>query len=39
VAALALLVQRLLGRRLAEAGVDLSPVRAMQALETIRELV
>jgi transposase len=36
VAALALLVQRLLGRRLSEAGVDLSPARAMQALETVR---
>ena len=36
VAALALLVQRLLGRRLDEAGVDLSPARAMQALTTVR---
>jgi transposase len=36
VSALALLVQRLLGRRLKEAGVDLSPVRAMQALSTVR---
>lgn len=36
VAALALLVQRLLGRRLKEAGSDLSPVRAMQALSTVR---
>jgi transposase len=36
VAALALLVQRLLGRRLKEGGVDLSPARAMQALETVR---
>jgi transposase len=36
VAALALLVQRLLGRRLAEAGVDLSPGRSMQALTTVR---
>jgi transposase len=36
VAALALLVQRLLGRRLEEAGVDLSPARAMQALSTMR---
>jgi transposase len=36
VAALALLVQRLLGRRLEEAGVELSPVRAMQALSTVR---
>ena len=36
VAALALLVQRLLGRRLKEADVDLSPARAMQALSTVR---
>jgi transposase len=36
VAALALLVQRLLGRRLQEAGVGLSPARAMQALSTVR---
>jgi transposase len=36
VAALALLVQRLLGRQLKEAGVDLSPGRAMQALSTVR---
>jgi hypothetical protein len=36
VAALALLVQRLLGRRLNEAGVDLSPERAIQALSTVR---
>jgi transposase len=36
VAALALLVQRLLGRRLNEAGLDLSPARAMQALTTVR---
>ena len=36
VAALALLVQRLLGRRLQEAGVDLSPERALQALSTVR---
>jgi transposase len=36
VAALALLVQRLLARRLEEAGVDLSPERAMQALSTVR---
>jgi transposase len=36
VAALALLVQRLLGRRLDEARVDLSPGRAMQALATVR---
>jgi hypothetical protein len=33
---LALLVQRLLHRRLEEAGVDLSPARAMQALSTVR---
>ena len=36
VAALALLVQRLLRRRLEEAGVDLSPERALQALSTVR---
>ncbi len=36
VAALALLVQRLLGRHLKEAGVDLSPARAMEALSTVR---
>jgi transposase len=36
VAALALLVQRLLGRRLQEVGVALSPERAMQALSTVR---
>ena len=36
VAALALLVQRLLDRRLKEAGTDLSPARAMQALATVR---
>src|SRR6516165_1452516 len=36
VAALALLVQRLLGRRLKAAGVDLSPARAMEALSTVR---
>jgi transposase len=36
VAALALLVQRLLGRRLKEARVDLSPERAMHALSTVR---
>jgi transposase len=36
VAALALLVQRLLHRRLEEAGVDFSPERAMQALSTVR---
>ena len=33
---LALLVQCLLGRRLTEAGLDLSPARAMQALATVR---
>jgi transposase len=36
VAALALLVQRLLGRRLDEARLDLSPGRSMQALATVR---
>jgi transposase len=36
VAALALLVQRLLGRRLKEGEVDLSPDRAIQALSTVR---
>jgi transposase len=36
VAALALLMQRLLSRRLKEAGVDLSASRAMQALSTVR---
>jgi transposase len=36
VAALALLVQRLLGRRLKKSGIDLSPSRAMQALSTVR---
>jgi transposase len=36
VAALALLVQRLLGRRLEEAELDLSPSRALQALSTVR---
>src|SRR5450432_840335 len=36
VAALALLVQRLLGRRLEEAGVDLSPSRVLEALSTVR---
>jgi transposase len=36
VAALALLVQRLLGRRLKDAGVNLSPTRALEALSTIR---
>jgi hypothetical protein len=36
VAALALLIQRLLGRRLEGAAVDLSPTHAMQALSTVR---
>ena len=36
VAALALLVQRLLGRRLDEAGIDFSAERAMEALSTVR---
>jgi transposase len=36
VAALALLVQRLLRRRLEEAGVDLSPEGALKALSTVR---
>ena len=35
VAALALLLQRLLQRRLLDAGVDFSPERAMQALSTV----
>src|SRR6478672_6063640 len=39
VAALALLMQRLLGRRLEEAGVDFSPARAMQALSTVRLVI
>ena len=39
VAALALLVQRLLGRRLKEARVDLSPARAMEALSTVRLVI
>jgi hypothetical protein len=38
VAALALLVQRLLHRRLQQAGTDLSPERAMQALATVRHV-
>jgi transposase len=38
VAALALLVQRLLGRRLKESGIDLSPSRAIQALSTVRSV-
>jgi transposase len=36
VAALALLVHRLLHRRLEEAGIDFAPERAMQALSTLR---
>jgi transposase len=36
VAALALLVQRLLGRRLEEAGIDFSAERTMEALSTLR---
>ena len=36
VAALAILVQRLLGRRLEEAGIDFSAERAMEALKTVR---
>jgi transposase len=36
VAALALLVQRLLHRRLEQVGIDFSPERAMQALSTLR---
>src|SRR5579864_3366020 len=32
----ALLVQRFIGRRLKEAALDLSPVRAVQALSTVR---
>jgi transposase len=36
VAALALLVQRLLGKRLREANVHLSPARAIQVLSTVR---
>ena len=36
VAALALLLQRLLARRLEEAGIDFSADRAMEALETVR---
>jgi len=36
VAALALLVRRLLGRRLEEAGTDFSADRAMEALQTVR---
>jgi hypothetical protein len=36
VAALALLVQRLLHRRLEQAGIDFSPERTIQALSTVR---
>ena len=36
VAALALLVQRLLHRRLEQAGIEFSPERALQALSTLR---
>ena len=36
VATLALLVQRLLGRRLEEAGIDFSAERAMEPLSTVR---
>jgi transposase len=38
VAALALLVQRLVGRRLQEAGIDFSATRAMEALSTVRHV-
>ncbi len=38
VAALALLVQRLLGRRLQDAGIDFSATRAMEALSTVRHV-
>ena len=38
VAALALLLQRLLHRRLEQAGIDFSPERAMQALSTVRHV-
>jgi transposase len=38
VAALALLLQRLLQRRLAAAGVDLSPQTAMETLQTVRHV-
>jgi hypothetical protein len=38
VAALALLVQRLLHRRLEQAGIDFSPERAMQAVATVRHV-
>jgi hypothetical protein len=38
VAALALLVQRLLHRRLEQAGIDFSPERAMEALTTVRHV-
>jgi transposase len=38
VAALALLVQRLLARRLEGAGIDFSPARAIEALSTVRHV-
>jgi transposase len=38
VAALALLVQRMLDRRLQEAGIDFSSVRAIEALSTVRHV-
>ena len=38
VAALALWVQRLLDRRLEQAGIDFSPERAMEALATVRHV-
>jgi len=38
VAALALLVQRLLDRRLDEAGIDFSSTRAIEALSTVRHV-
>jgi transposase len=38
VAALALLVQRLLDRRLREAGIEFSSIRAMEALSTVRHV-
>jgi len=38
VAALALLVQRLLDRRLQEAGIDFSATRALEALSTVRQV-
>jgi transposase len=38
VAALALLIQRLLARRLTDAGIDFSPTRALEALSTMRHV-